>query len=96
MRLTLPLLISHGRVARRLGYNAQSHINLLRNILTGLVRHERIETTWARADEIRFYADKVLVLTLKLMQLQIKARVKCMLLFWWGSEIAHLFAKLIN
>lgn len=59
MRLTLRLLISHGRVARKMGLGPESRINILRNILTGLVRHERIETTAARADEVRFYAEKV-------------------------------------
>lgn len=59
MRLTLQLLISHGRVARKMGLGPESRINMLRNILTGLVRHERIETTMARADEVRFYAEKV-------------------------------------
>ncbi|KAA0703293.1 39S ribosomal protein L17, mitochondrial [Triplophysa tibetana] len=51
MRLTLRAFISHGRVARRMGLGPESRINILRNILTGLVRHERIETTKARADE---------------------------------------------
>ncbi|MEQ2190029.1 hypothetical protein GOODEAATRI_031321 [Goodea atripinnis] len=59
MRLTLQMLISHGRVARKMGLGPESRINMLRNILTGLVRHERIETTQARADEVRFYAEKV-------------------------------------
>ncbi|XP_030606043.1 large ribosomal subunit protein bL17m [Archocentrus centrarchus] len=59
MRLTLQMLISHGRMARRMGLGPQSRINMLRNILTGLVRHERIETTLARADEVRFYAEKL-------------------------------------
>ncbi|XP_038566899.1 39S ribosomal protein L17, mitochondrial [Micropterus salmoides] len=59
MRLTLQMLISHGRVARKMGMGPQSRINMLRNILTGLVRHERIETTLARADEVRFYAEKL-------------------------------------
>ncbi|XP_060756106.1 39S ribosomal protein L17, mitochondrial isoform X2 [Neoarius graeffei] len=58
MRLTARVLISHGRVARRMGLGPESRINMLRNILTGLVRHERIETTRARADEVRFYAEK--------------------------------------
>lgn len=53
------MLISHGRVARKMGMGPQSRINMLRNILTGLVRHERIETTLARADEVRFYAEKL-------------------------------------
>ncbi|TWW54620.1 large ribosomal subunit protein bL17m [Takifugu rubripes] len=60
MRLTLQLFISHGRVARKMGLGPESRINILRNILTGLVRHERIETTAARADEVRFYAEKLI------------------------------------
>ncbi|XP_076592669.1 large ribosomal subunit protein bL17m [Chaetodon auriga] len=60
MRLTLHMLISHGRVARKMGLGPQSRINMLRNILTGLIRHERIETTQARADEVRFYAEKLI------------------------------------
>ncbi|XP_068425655.1 large ribosomal subunit protein bL17m [Clinocottus analis] len=59
MRLTLQMLISHGRVARKMGLGPQSRLDMLRNILTGLVRHERIETTAARADEVRFYAEKL-------------------------------------
>ncbi|CAL1610375.1 unnamed protein product [Knipowitschia caucasica] len=60
MRLTLQALISHGRVARRMGLGPESRINMLRNILTGLVRYERIETTLGRADEVRFYAEKLI------------------------------------
>ncbi|KAM9436403.1 large ribosomal subunit protein bL17m [Clarias gariepinus] len=60
MRLSVRALISHGRVARRIGLGPESRINILRNILTGLVRHERIETTRARADEVRFYAEKLI------------------------------------
>lgn len=59
MRLSLAAAISHGRVYRRLGLGPESRIHLLRNLLTGLVRHERIEATWARADEMRGYAEKV-------------------------------------
>ncbi|XP_057689872.1 39S ribosomal protein L17, mitochondrial [Corythoichthys intestinalis] len=60
MRLTLQMLISHGRVARKMGLGPKSRIDMLRNILTGLVRHERIETNAARADEVRFYAEKLI------------------------------------
>ncbi|XP_028679317.1 39S ribosomal protein L17, mitochondrial [Erpetoichthys calabaricus] len=60
MRLSLVSLISHGRVGRRMGLGPESRLNLLRGLLTGLVRHERIETTWARADEVRFYAEKII------------------------------------
>ncbi|XP_075050695.1 large ribosomal subunit protein bL17m [Mixophyes fleayi] len=60
MRLLPSLLVSHGRVARRMGLGPRSRLDMLRNLLTALVRHERIETTWARADELRFYADKII------------------------------------
>ncbi|XP_053331342.1 39S ribosomal protein L17, mitochondrial [Spea bombifrons] len=60
MRLFPGLLISHGRVARRIGLGPRSRLDLLRNLLTALVRHERIETTWARADELQVYAEKLI------------------------------------
>ncbi|KAM4014240.1 large ribosomal subunit protein bL17m isoform 1-T1 [Anomaloglossus baeobatrachus] len=60
MRLFPHLLVSHGKVARRMGLGPRSRLDMLRNLLTALVRHERIETTWARADELRFYADKII------------------------------------
>ncbi|XP_032749090.1 39S ribosomal protein L17, mitochondrial isoform X2 [Rattus rattus] len=60
MRLSLAVAISHGRVYRRLGLGPESRIHLLRNLLTGLVRHERIEATWARVDEMRGYAEKLI------------------------------------
>ncbi|XP_077431117.1 large ribosomal subunit protein bL17m [Vanacampus margaritifer] len=60
MRLTLQALIYHGRVGRKMGLGPKSRLDMLRNILTGLVRHERIETIAARADEVRFYAEKLI------------------------------------
>ncbi|XP_067831399.1 39S ribosomal protein L17, mitochondrial isoform X2 [Heptranchias perlo] len=60
MHLTVALWISHGRVARRMGLGPRSRLDMLRNLVTGLVRHERIETTLARADEMKFYAEKLI------------------------------------
>ncbi|XP_029771114.1 39S ribosomal protein L17, mitochondrial isoform X1 [Suricata suricatta] len=60
MRLSVVAAISHGRVFRRLGLGPESRIHLLRNLLTGLVRHERIEAPWARVDEMRDYAEKLI------------------------------------
>ncbi|XP_018423753.1 PREDICTED: 39S ribosomal protein L17, mitochondrial [Nanorana parkeri] len=60
MRLFPGLLVAHGRVARRMGLGPRSRLDMLRNLLTALVRHERIETTWARADELNFYANKMI------------------------------------
>lgn len=59
MRLSLVAAISHGRVYRRLGHGPRSRLDLLRNLVTALVRHERIEAPWARADEMRGYAERV-------------------------------------
>ncbi|NXN99639.1 RM17 protein, partial [Rhinopomastus cyanomelas] len=60
MRLSVALAISHGRVHRRLGLGPRSRLDLLRNLVTALVRHERIETPWARADEMRGYAERLI------------------------------------
>ncbi|XP_007527874.1 large ribosomal subunit protein bL17m [Erinaceus europaeus] len=60
MRLSVAAAISHGRVFRRMGLGPESRIHLLRNLLTGLVRHERIEASWARVDELRGYAEKLI------------------------------------
>uniref|UniRef100_A0A8B9NJR5 Large ribosomal subunit protein bL17m n=1 Tax=Accipiter nisus TaxID=211598 RepID=A0A8B9NJR5_9AVES len=59
MRLSVAAAISHGRVHRRFGLGPRSRLDLLRNLVTALVRHERIEAPWARADEMRGYAERV-------------------------------------
>ncbi|NWW85232.1 RM17 protein, partial [Rhynochetos jubatus] len=58
MRLSVAAAISHGRVHRRFGLSPRSRLDLLRNLVTALVRHERIEAPWARADEMRGYAER--------------------------------------
>ncbi|XP_040435934.1 39S ribosomal protein L17, mitochondrial isoform X1 [Falco naumanni] len=59
MRLSAAAAISHGRVYRKFGLGPRSRLDLLRNLVTALVRHERIEAPWARADEMRGYAERV-------------------------------------
>ncbi|NWS62256.1 RM17 protein, partial [Chunga burmeisteri] len=60
MRLSVVAAISHGRVYRRFGLGPRSRLDLLRNLVTALVRHERIEAPWARADEMRGYAERLI------------------------------------
>ncbi|KAM9368036.1 large ribosomal subunit protein bL17m [Phaethornis superciliosus] len=60
MRLSVAAAISHGHVRRRLGLGPRSRLDLLRNLVTALVRHERIEAPWARADEMRGYAERLI------------------------------------
>lgn len=37
----------------------QGRLNMLRKTVTALVKHERIELNYARADESRMYAERV-------------------------------------
>ncbi|NWY06323.1 RM17 protein, partial [Nothoprocta ornata] len=60
MRLSVAAAISHGRVHRRLGPGPRYRLDLLRNLVTALVRHERIEAPWARADEMRGYVERLI------------------------------------
>ncbi|NXA44826.1 RM17 protein, partial [Nothocercus julius] len=60
MRLSAAAAISHGRMYRHLGAGPRSRLDLLRNLVTALVRHERIEAPWARADEMRGYAERLI------------------------------------
>ncbi|KFV65613.1 hypothetical protein N307_02201, partial [Dryobates pubescens] len=60
MRLSVAAAISHGRVYRKFGLGPRSRLDMLRNLVTALVRHERIEAPWARADEMRGYAERLI------------------------------------
>ncbi|XP_051498941.1 39S ribosomal protein L17, mitochondrial [Apus apus] len=60
MRVSVAAAISHGRVQRRLGLGPRSRLDLLRGLVTALVRHERVEAPWARADEMRGYAERLI------------------------------------
>lgn len=60
MRLTQLLLMRHGRARRQLGREPGARLDLLRLLVTGLVRHERVQTTGARAREAATYADKLI------------------------------------
>jgi len=45
------------------GSGPGERIKRLRMTVTGLIRHERIESTFARCDETRGYAERVCVVT---------------------------------
>ncbi|CAL1530146.1 unnamed protein product [Lymnaea stagnalis] len=47
------------------GANPQARINKLREIVTGLIRYERVEPLWYFADEARQYAERLLYLAIK-------------------------------
>jgi large subunit ribosomal protein L17 len=52
----------HLKAYRRLGMNASHRKAMMRNMVTSLIEHERIETTDTRAKEIRRLADRMVTL----------------------------------
>jgi len=52
----------HLKAYRKLGMNASHRKAMMRNMVTSLIEHERIETTDIRAKELRRLADKLVTL----------------------------------
>ena len=52
----------HRKRGRQLGRNTKHRLALFRNLATSLMEHERIETTEAKAKELRGIADKLITL----------------------------------
>ena len=52
----------HQKKGRKLGRNTKHRKALFRNLLTALFEHERIETTEAKAKELRGFTDKIISL----------------------------------
>ena len=55
----------HRKSGRQLGRNSSHRRALFRNLVTSLLRHERIETTEAKGKEIRSISDKMISLAKK-------------------------------
>jgi large subunit ribosomal protein L17 len=52
----------HGKSGRQLGRNTHHRMALFRSLVTSLLEHERIETTEAKAKEIRILAERMITL----------------------------------
>lgn len=52
----------HGVAGRKLGRPTSHRLALYRNLITDLIRHERIRTTEAKAKEIQAQVEKVITL----------------------------------
>jgi large subunit ribosomal protein L17 len=52
----------HRNAGRKLGRTSAHRTALLRNLVTALLDHERIETTDAKAKELRRIADRMITL----------------------------------
>jgi len=54
--------VRHRKTGRQFGRNSKHRRALFRNLVTSLLEHERIETTEAKAKEIRGIAEKMITL----------------------------------
>jgi len=54
--------VRHRKKGRQFGRNTKHRHALFRNLVTSLLEHERIETTEAKAKEIRGFAEKMITL----------------------------------
>lgn len=52
----------HNKTGRRLGRNSSHRAAMMRNMVTSLLRHEKITTTTTRAKELRKIAEKMITL----------------------------------
>ena len=52
----------HRKAGKRLGRDSSHREAMLRNMVTSLLKHEQIETTDARAKELRSVADRIITL----------------------------------
>jgi large subunit ribosomal protein L17 len=52
----------HRKAGRRLNRTTSHRLMMLRNMVTSLLEHERIETTEAKAKEVRTLADRLITL----------------------------------
>jgi len=52
----------HGKAHRKLGRNTSHRRAMLRNMATSLFKHEQLETTYAKAKELRPVAEKMITL----------------------------------
>jgi len=54
--------VRHGKSGRQLGRKTKHRWALFRSLVTSLLEHERIETTEAKAKEIRGFTDRMITL----------------------------------
>lgn len=52
----------HKRLSRRLSRDTAHRKAMMRNMVTSLFEHDRIETTWAKAKELKPVAEKMITL----------------------------------
>lgn len=81
----------HRRSGRKLGRNTSHRRALYRSLLTAFFKHERIETTEAKAKEISPLAQKMITLGKKG---DLHARRRALAYLYEKDVVAHLFGEI--
>ena len=81
----------HLKAGRRLGRTTEHREAMLRNLITSLFEHERVETTRAKAKEARMWAEKIITLA---KRGDLHARRQTMAVVRSKKAVAKLFGEL--
>jgi large subunit ribosomal protein L17 len=81
----------HLKAGRRLSRTTEHRQAMLRNLVTALLEHERVETTRAKAKEVRQWAEQIITLA---KRGDLHARRQSLSLVRSKKVVAKLFAEL--
>ncbi len=81
----------HRKAGRRLARTTEHRLALMRNLVTALLKHERIETTAPKAKELRQLADKMITLA---KRNDLHARRQALAVVRSKEVVAKLFSEL--
>ena len=81
----------HLKAGRRLSRTTEHRLAMLRNMVTSLLEHERVETTRAKAKEVRRWAEQIITLA---KRGDLHARRQSLALVRSKKVVAKLFGEL--
>lgn len=81
----------HRKAGRQLSRTKEHRLSLMRNLVTSLFEHERLETTSAKAKELRQMAEKIITLAKKN---DLHARRQALAVIRSKDVVAKLFSDL--
>lgn len=81
----------HLKAGRRLSRTTEHRLAMLRNLITSLLEHERVETTQAKAKEARQWAEKIITMA---KRGDLHARRLTMAVVRSKKVVAKLFSEL--
>ncbi|MDD2902679.1 MAG: 50S ribosomal protein L17 [Syntrophales bacterium] len=81
----------HLKAGRRLSRTTEHRLAMMRNLVTSLLEHERVETTRAKAKEVRQWAEQIITLA---KRGDLHARRQSLALVRSKKVVAKLFGEL--